>query len=105
MPGVRNPTVMRWSHDGKNTDGSNVPANAFQGWEVAINGAPSVAIPIGWQESDGSYEAPIASLNLKTGDYVMTLRLVTTYGASGWSAPVEFEVRAQPTSPLSFSVA
>lgn len=105
MAGVRNPSVLKWRHDGKNIDGSDFDAAKFGGWQLDLNGEGAVSVPLAW-ETDGQYEAPIEALELPEGDYTARLRLVTRDGVqSDWSNTVQFEIRAVPTAPLELSVA
>lgn len=111
MAGIRNPRTIRWRHDGKNTDGSSFDPAQFGGWQLDINGAPSVSVPIGW-EADGEYEAPVTALELPEGDYRAAMRLVkkdpvdpSKVILSDPSNVIDFEIRAVPSAPFDLSVA
>lgn len=73
MAGKRNPETISWTHGGKNTDGSDFNPSKFGGWQLDLNGQPAMSVPLGW-ESDGSYQFPIADLELPEGDYRASLQ-------------------------------
>lgn len=102
-----NPTRLTWQQPATNTDGSTFDAAQFNGFELEINEAPAVSVPIVWDE-DGAYELPLAGLVAvdETGAYVMRMRTLHKNGnSSAWSAPVAFSMDFRvPAAPVGLSV-
>lgn len=104
---MSNPTKLSWRQDKLNTDGSVFDAAQFAGFELEINAAPAVSVPIAWDD-DTNYEMPLADLTAvqATGDYTLRIRTVNKAGsASAYSAPATFAMDFRvPTAPTALSV-
>lgn len=109
---MANPTVLRWTHDHRNTDGTPFTAEQFAGFELGIakDGSPVagvVSIPAGY-DADGGYEMPLADLAAvqENGNYTLQMRVVNRAGnPSAFSAPASFTMDFRvPTAPTGLSV-
>lgn len=104
---MANKSQISWQHDGKNTDGSAFDATQFGGWDLEVNGAVALSVPIGYT-AGSTYTFPFANAPAfsKTGHYKVRLRLVNKNGdASAWSNMVEFDLDFRvPTAPFGLTV-
>jgi hypothetical protein len=99
--------TIRWSHDGRNEDGSAVVPTDFRSWSLEVNGVAALSVPLGWDE-DGEYAISTAEMPVfaETGNYAIRLSLVVDGAASEYSAPANFVLEARkPTAPFGLSVA
>jgi hypothetical protein len=99
-------TKLSWTHDGKNTDGSAIAAADFIGWELKVDGSPSLSVPRSW-ETDGTYEVLLSELFAgKSGTFALSLSLITKGGQSSFTGPVDATVDFRtPSAPKALAVA
>lgn len=104
---MANPTRLLWTHDHRNDDDSLFGPEQFAGFELEINGAPAVSVPVPY-DLDGQYEMLLDHLAAvhATGSYVVRMRVVNRNGvASDFSAPFTFTMDfRRPTAPFGLSV-
>lgn len=89
---MANPTKIQWTGPSTYTNGNPFGQADHGGYEISVNGAPAVAIPVAWQ-SNNEYEFDLAALNLGVGSYSVTLRTVAANGQ-----------RSVPTNPVTFQI-
>lgn len=110
---MMNLTELSWTHDGLNTDGTPFTEDQFAGFTLHvtedltnIGRSFSVSVPASWN-SDGVYSVPLADLLPETGDYSVTMTVVSRNGQeSEHSEPLAFSLRqlSVPSRPFGLSV-
>lgn len=104
---MANPTLIRWTQEKLNTDGSVFDESQFAGFEIMVDGAGAVSIPNTWSEG-GTYAFPLSALSLPYGDHSVALRTVAKNGlVSAPSIPGTFTLKDErvPKAPLGVSAA
>jgi hypothetical protein len=93
-----------WTQPLTNVDGTVFDESQFAGYEIEVNGAPVVSVPVAWVTS-GAYELPIASVTSTVGSYTARIRVVNRDGvASDFSNSATFDVLPkQPSAPINFA--
>lgn len=109
---MANPTVIRWQGPTTWSNGDPFTQADYAGYEVAVNGAPAVALPVQWAPSN-QYSLELASLaavEAEEGEirnFTVRIRTVASSGStSDWSAPLSFSLDLRvPNPPQSLAVA
>lgn len=98
--------TLSWVNPTTNTDGSAfADTTDTAGYEIAIDGAAAVSIPIGFATSFDMSTLAVWP-TLKTGNHTATLAVATKEGVTGLpSNPVTFPVFGVPTAPTGLAVA
>lgn len=99
--------TLSWTHDGKNTDGTDIALADFRGWGIEVNGTEVVSVPRSW-EPDGTYEIQTKDMAAfaKAGTYAIRMKLVTSGGDSVWTSPLSFTLaESKPNPPFGLAVA
>ncbi len=98
------PHTLTWVNPTLNTDGSALTQAENAGYQINIDGAGAVAIPLAWgtsfdMTSLAAYQA------LKSGSHSVTLALVTTAGVVGLpSNAATFQIDAIPQAATNLAV-
>lgn len=93
---MANPHVLSWINPTLNTDGSAMAQPDFAGYELSLDGAPSVSVPLQFgvtfdMATLAAYQA------LKTGAHTATLAVVNTAGNVGApSTAASFQLSPTP---------
>lgn len=96
-------TKFVWAQPKQNTDGSAFDAAQFAGYELEVDGAAAVSVPVAWNDS-GNYELPFAGLSFADGSHVARIRVKHVNGAvSDFSDSAAFTVARQPVAPFGFA--
>jgi hypothetical protein len=91
-----NPHTLSWSNPTTNTDGSALAQTDVAGYQLALDGAAAVSVPIGYattfdMSTLAAYEA------LKSGSHTATLALTNVEGNTGAASnAVTFSIAAIP---------
>jgi hypothetical protein len=102
---MANPTHFTWTQPLVDQGGVLFTQARYNGYEIEINGAPAVSIPVGW-DSDGEYSFPIADAVPGYGLFSARIRVLSKdEGPSGFSNAATFVIAAPPVEPQNFSVA
>ena len=98
--------TISWTGPTTYTDGTPYGQADHGGYELEINGALSVAVPVAWQQ-DNTYELPVAGLaGIKQGDNSVRLRTVAANGqVSEYTPSVTFPFLSIPGAPSALVVA
>lgn len=93
-----------WSQPKFNTDGSAFDAAQFAGFELEVDGAPVVSVPLAWADS-GAYELPHAPFNFSEGAHSARIRAKHVNGkVSAFSVAASWSVAPrEPMPPLDFA--
>lgn len=92
-----------WAQPLFNTDGSAFDAAQFAGFELEIDGAPAVSVPVAWQTS-GRYDLPFAGFSFADGNHSARVRVKHVNGqVSAYSNAATFVVARVPEAPLEFA--
>jgi hypothetical protein len=102
---VANPQNILWTGPTTYTDGVPYGQSDHAGYELEINGQPSVAIPVAWR-TDNQYSLPVLGLpHLKQGNNAVRMRTVAANGqVSDWTGVVTFPYLSVPSVPANFRV-
>jgi hypothetical protein len=93
------PHTLTWANPTTNTDGSPYTQSDNAGYEITLDGAGAVGIPLAYGTSF-DLDALTAYTSLKSGAHTLALRVVSKQGvASDYSAAVTFQVAATPMAP------
>ncbi len=102
-----NPSILKWDQPTVREDGSPFTALDFAGFEIEIRAGDkvsSVAIPIGWNESN-QYKFPLKDLALPYGGARIRMRTLAVGGlTSEWTGEVPVKLVAPPKFPLNVRV-
>lgn len=96
---------LQWDGPTKNVDGSVFDQTQFAGYELELDGRPSVAIPVAW-DSDNKYDFDLRSVGLTFGQHKARIRVVNKTGkVSDFSNQVEFTYADErvPSPPLALT--
>lgn len=102
---TQNPHVISWVNPTQNTDGSALAATGIAGYELSIDGAPAVGLPL-TAEATSFDMSTLASFDaLKSGAHSVTLAVVSTAGAVGApSTAASFSLNPVPGQPTGVAV-
>lgn len=100
-----NPHVFSWTNPTEYTDGSAYTQADNAGYQLILDGAPAVGIPLAWGTSfDASTLAAYQAL--KRGSHTAALQVVDTAGeASAPSNSVTFQIEVPPNPPTNLAIA
>jgi hypothetical protein len=100
---MSNPYLMTWDNPTTNTDGTVLPQTDIAGYQIGVDSAPAVSVPIGFATSfDLTTLAGFSGL--KSGQHTASLAVVNKEGTVGVAATTTFPVLAVPATVTNLAV-
>ncbi len=102
---MANPTTLKWQNPTTYVDGSVYGQTDNAGYQLNIDAAPAVSIPLAWG-TQFDLTTLAAFTALKKGAHSLTLQAISKGGiASAPSSAVTFSVEIAPAAPTAVVVA
>lgn len=102
---VSNPTMLKWANPTTYIDGSVYGQADNAGYQINIDAAPAVSIPLAWG-TQFDLTTLAAFTALKKGTHSLTLQAVSKGGiASAPSSAATFSVDIAPSAPTAVALA